>query len=100
MGESFRCPRDSHMSNFAMCAGRKDRKHHGCGTCRYPAQVERDRKLTTDLVVGLNLTPKPSEKYTGIIIKGLSAKPITISRMVARDLLEKLQVVVQRKGIR
>lgn len=100
MGESFRCPRDSHMSNFEMCAGRKDRKQHGCGTCRYPAQVERDRKIMADLIVGLNLAPKPSEKFTPIVIKGLSAKPITMSRMVARDLLEKLQVVVQKKGIK
>jgi hypothetical protein len=40
---SFRCPRDPFPNmNLESCAARKERKHHGCVTCKVPGQKRRE----------------------------------------------------------
>jgi hypothetical protein len=86
----MRCPRSKITVNLEMCAARKARKHHGCGTCGYPKQYQADQERIKTLVVGRKLEPKPSEKFTPLYIQGLSPATIKMSRMVAQDLFDKL----------
>jgi hypothetical protein len=92
-----RCPRDHAIVNLEMCAGRKVRKHHGCGTCTYPKQYQADQERIKGLVVGRLLEPKPSEKYTPLYINGLSPGTIKMSRMVAQDLYNKLAQLLGKR---
>jgi hypothetical protein len=92
---SYRCPRTKHQVGQEICEARKERKHHGCVSCTYPRQVERDQARIAGLRVRINLEPRSAaQRNQPIEIRGLAAQPITISRMVARDLLAKLQAAV------
>jgi hypothetical protein len=92
---SYRCPKTKHQVNQQICAARKERKHHGCATCTYPRQVERDLARIEGLRVRVNLEPRSTtQKHNPIEIRGLAGQPIIMSRMVARDLMVKLQAAV------
>jgi len=92
---SFRCPRKKWSVSQEICAARKARKEHGCGTCTYPKQVLRDQARIDGLRVRVNLEPKTAtQRQNPIEIRGLTGSPIILSRMVARDLMTKLQAAV------
>jgi hypothetical protein len=92
---SYRCPRTKQNASQEICAARKARKHHGCATCTYPRQVERDQAKIAGLRVRINLEPKTAtQRQNPIEIRGLTGAPIVLSRAVARDLYQKLQAAV------
>ena len=92
----MRCPRNKITVNLEICAARKARKHHGCGTCGYPKQYLADQERIKALVVGRKLEPKPSEKYQPLYIQGLVPGTIKMSRMVAVALRDKLDELIKR----
>jgi hypothetical protein len=92
---SYRCPRTKQMVSQVICEARKGRKQFGCGTCTYPKQVLRDQARIAGLRVRVNLEPKSAtQRNNPIEIRGLTGSPIVLSRMVARDLYQKLQAAV------
>lgn len=91
----FRCPRTKIMVSQVICEGRKTRKEHGCVTCGHPRDVARDEARMAGLRVRLNLEPKrASERANPIEIRGLAQGTIQLSRLVARDLVTKLEAAL------
>ncbi|CAO0820588.1 hypothetical protein DFAR_1720002 [Desulfarculales bacterium] len=92
---SYRCPRNKMVTSQEVCAARKGRKHHGCVSCTYPRQVERDLARIAGLRVRVNLEPKTATaRNNPIEIRGLTGPTIALSKAVARDLYQKLQAAV------
>ena len=91
----MRCPRHKISVGLEICAARKERKMHGCTTCAYPKHFVKDQERINGLVVGLQLEPKPSEKYTPLYIKGLATGSIKMSRQMAMALRDRLDAVIK-----
>lgn len=84
----MRCPRDKHVTTLEMCDGRKERKHHGCVTCKAPAIYRRDLKQIEAMVIGW----LPMQ---GLVrVEGLSTKPLLLTRRVAQALSDQLKEVL------
>jgi hypothetical protein len=78
------------MVSLEVCKTRKTEKRHGCVTCAHPSQVLRDNALTAMMAVGIDLGATGKAKRERYYVRGLTLRPIRMSRRVAQELYNQL----------
>jgi hypothetical protein len=91
---NFRCPKTKHLMSLPVCAARAARREHGCITCKYPKQVEKDLKRLEGLAVGFDLNATGKNKRQPYYFR-LDGKEVRLSRMVLQELHKRLGSILE-----